>query len=114
MRKTALVIAGVLAFGLGGMVVTSHAATDAPTPEGGKTNTLTLSQHINPSSPKLLDATVSFAKFTTTYTPATCTANGGKSGVQNGVQGCVLPGKGQPAGISDQGSTGGLSSYKTH
>jgi len=53
-----------------------------------------------------------FMKFDTVNTPQSCMTRGGKTASQNGVQGCLLPGKDGPASISDQGSGGVITSYK--
>jgi hypothetical protein len=115
MNRSALIAAGVIAFDLGVLVVSSHAAPGDPLWKSGKANEVTGPVSISISGTSGgSDLSFNFTKFTTTYTPATCTANGGKPGVQKGVQGCVLPGKGGPAGSSDQGSGGVVTSYKTH
>ena len=102
MRKTAILIAGAIAFDLGVLVVASHAGDD-------------LSATVKYKAAKIAEAAPQsdfFLKFDTVNTPQSCMTRGGKTASQNGVQGCLLPGKDGPASISDQGSGGVITSYK--
>ena len=101
MNKTALVLAGVIAFDLGVMVVAGHAAT-APAPASGACLKVKLTDcmvtSIAPAAPAKSapseQISLNFAKFDAVNTPQSCMDKGGKATTQHGVQGCLLPGKG--------------------
>jgi hypothetical protein len=112
MKRSALIAVGVIAFDLGVLVVSSHAATDDL--KIGKANGLTVSHQVDNASPKLQDVSLAFQKIDLTNTLASCKSKGGKPATQNGVNGCLLPGKGGPTAISDQASGGVTTSFKTH
>jgi hypothetical protein len=98
MKTSTLIAAGAIAiaFDLGVLVVSSQAADD----------------HVPFKNTKAEAVSLNFQKIDLTHTEKMCATNGGKLGAQNGVQGCLLPGKGGPASISDQAAGGTLTSYK--
>jgi hypothetical protein len=113
MKRAALIAAGVIAFDLGVMVVSSHAATDDL--KIGKANAVTAPAPAKTPLPaKAEDISLNFLKIDLTNTLATCKAKGGTPATQNGVKGCLLPGKGGAAAISEEARGGYLASYKTH
>lgn len=86
MRKTQLILAAAVAFDLGVLVVASQAASDDYLKYG-----VDKSSKASPQA----NATISlnFSKFDAVNTPQSCMTHGGKTTTQNGVQGCLLPGK---------------------
>ena len=78
MRKTALVIAGAIAFDLGVLVVSSHAATD-PVIE------------TRPHKPFVALKSFKFMKFDAVNTSKSCATGHGTPTTQGGVKGCLLP-----------------------
>lgn len=105
MKKSALILVGAIAFDLGVVVATGHAASDGFWQTGVNKQTDDKTANAAPQA-------YVFMKFDTVNTPQSCMTRGGKTASQNGVQGCLLPGKDGPASISDQGSGGVITSYK--
>lgn len=96
MRKTALILAGAIAFDLGVLVVAGQAAT-APAPASGACLKVKLTDcmvtSIAPGAPVKNAPTeqisLNFAKFDAVNTPQSCVTNGDKVTNQNGVPGCL-------------------------
>jgi hypothetical protein len=92
MRKTALLIAGAIAFDLGVVVVSSHAAADGFLKlDGIKSDKVTAGASGHKAEVALQD--FHFVKFDAANTPQSCMTDGGKTTTQSGVTGCLLPGK---------------------
>ena len=83
MRKTALLIAGAIAFDLGVLVVSSHAApADHLKQQELKTT---------PDKPIVPLKSFKFVKFDAVNTSQSCTTKHGTPTTQGGVNGCLLP-----------------------
>jgi hypothetical protein len=92
MRKTALVIAGAIAFDLGVLVVSSHAATDP---------VITTRPH----KPFVALKSFKFMKFDAVNTPQSCTTKQGTPTTQGGVKGCLLPADDANSAMQDVSTT---------
>jgi hypothetical protein len=87
MRKTALVIAGAIAFDLGVLVASSHAAPPpGPGPYMKVDGTAAPAYKAN-----LALKTYKFLKFDTVNTSKSCATGHGTPTTQGGVKGCLLP-----------------------
>ncbi len=118
MRKISVLLAIVLAFDLGAVVAASHAADDGHV-KTSATQSAGFKADLQPvfvSSMQAVDKTG--AKTGTTVQGSSgCTAAGGKIEIHSWSWGasqaaCVMPGGKGPNAISDQASSGTLTSYK--
>ena len=118
MRKISLLLAGALAFDLGAVAAVAHAADDghvktsATQPAGIKAEP----QSVYASSMQAVDKN-GVKTGTTVQGSSGCTAAGGKIEIHSWSWGasqaaCVVPGGKGPNSISDQASSGTLTSYK--
>lgn len=96
MRKTPLILAGAIAFDLGVMVVSGHAAEPAKLPQPAPASKTAVDMFIKVG--KAESASLNFSKFKTEYlkidnvqTRQACKAGGGKVVKQNGAAACQTP-----------------------
>jgi hypothetical protein len=117
MRKTALVVAGAIAFDLGVLVVASHAATDdlkigkanaVTTPAPAKTPLPAKAEDdFTPMKVKANVAlkTFKFIKFDTVNTSKSCMTSHGTPTTQGGVNGCLVPNEDANSAMQDVSTT---------
>ncbi len=82
MSKTALILAGALAFDLGVVVAAGHAAETSNAKQIGTAKA-------TPND--AVDGFMTFLKFNEAFKAEACMTNGGKTTTQNGAPGCLLP-----------------------